>query len=269
VIRGVLDTTHPGTHHLFLRLAVPRDAKAARLAATWDSAVCALRDLGDTTEPWERRRDMQGRLAHDALVLAALQGVVAHSAEVPLDMLAVLAIDGGEASVDALIPHLDPALGERDARLEKLGLLRDRAKRVPALDTLFAEVESALAAYRRTSPALSLARAIGLDPPPDVLWFRFRIASNDRGTVAISRYEGNVRVDSREEPWFELWLSGTQDTRFDSAGSVVDELGIGACTAEGLPIYLATVARRLDFKWQPFIVHASTDRDRITKWLQP
>lgn len=267
VIRGVLGAEHPGTNHLFLRLAVPRDAKATPMKAAWQAAVRALHELGDTTAPWEERRAMQAKLAKNATVLAALQGLVAHSTEVPLDMLAVLAIDGGEASVDALIPHLDPALGERDARLEQLGLLRDRAKRVPALDALFGEVGTALADYRKASPVLALAKVIGLAQAPDVFWFRFRLASDDGARVAMSRYQGNVRVDSREEPWFECWLSGEQDTRFDDTRVVADGLGIGACKAEDLPRYLAFTANRLGFRWQPFFVHASAERERITEWL--
>ncbi|MEO8700347.1 MAG: hypothetical protein ABI867_09900 [Kofleriaceae bacterium] len=278
VIRGVLADSQPSSSHLFLRLAVPLD-EPAKIRRAWKAAVTALRDLYDSKDAWEsgKRAKLAAKLARDPRVLAGLQGLVANAAatDVTLEMLAVLAIDGSDTSVDALIPHLDPALGARTARLERLAQLRTCAKRTPALDTLFAEVDSAVVEYRKSSPALALATAIGGLGSLDVLWFQFMLMSVE-ATPRIPRVQGNVRIDSRETPWFTVWVSRVHDstertrdreTRFDDTHVVEDALEIGSCTASDLPAWLAVTAKRLYIEWQPFLVRTSADAKRLGAWL--
>jgi hypothetical protein len=93
-------------------------------------------------------------LAKNARVLEAIQGTVAHVKQPSDDMLAVLVADGSAASIDALVPHVG-----RDS-LELWKRLRTHAKRTPALDALFAEVEQALDDRVATSPANPLGAEI-------------------------------------------------------------------------------------------------------------
>ena len=279
VIRGVLDAMVPGHNHLFLRLAVFTEAKAADVKAAWTRAIGALHDLA-STEEWDTpaRRETLAALAGDPLVLYAVQGLVAHVAEVTLGMLAVLAIDGSDASVDALIPHLDPALGEGDARLEKLAMLRSCVKRTPVLDALFVELDAGLAARRSTSPALALGPVIGVGHH-DVLWFRFMLLSSERNGLNVPKVQGNVRIDSRDDPWFSVWVStvagshdrdGDRTTRFDERSIALDQLELGRCEPAELPLWLARVADQLEIQWQRFVpqsnLPAAHGRE-LSSWL--
>ena len=83
-----------------------------RLAARWTKALDALLDL-DTTYAWgsKERRAKLAAIARDPELLAAVQAV-AVGGEASLDMLAVLAIDGSEASADALLPVFTRAAKE-------------------------------------------------------------------------------------------------------------------------------------------------------------
>lgn len=273
VIRRVLAANVPGPTHLFLRLAVPADAKGPQLVRTWQRAVSAVHELVDTTHAWdsEPRRMQLAALAREPQLLHAIQGVVANLPDASLDMLAVLVADGSDASVDALIPHLDPALGERDARLERLAQLRSHARRTPPLDALFAELSEVLAAWRSTSPALAMAPLIGLGNLP-VLWFRVRLGGGDlyRGVDPI---QGSVRIDSRDDAWFQVSITRLEDdcsTSFDQRRVIEDRLELGRCAPDDLPAWLASAAKRLEISWDPFCALTDLDtrqRERIAAWL--
>jgi hypothetical protein len=261
---------------VFLKLAVPADAKAGVLKAAWQEAVEALRDLADTKHPidTETRRDQLTAIAKEPLLLHGIQGVAANTAEVPVEMLVVLAIDGTDASIDALIPHLDLALGSRDIRLERLATVRPFVRETPALATLFAELDAALAARRSTSPALAFGAAIAANKQP-TFWFSFLLHSNTRHEIGVPVIQGSVRIDSREEPWFRVEVSkvhGSPDrtkdqvTRFDET-QLVDELGLGRCDPAELPKWLAKAAKALAVQWNRFLVRTNVDPRRIDAWL--
>ena len=237
LVRGVLAappcTDSPG--HVFLQLAVRADAKATVLRTAWQQAVEALRQLADTKHPLDTdtRRSQLAAIAKTPPLLQAIQGVTANTTEVPVEMLVVLAIDGTDASVDALIPHLDLALGSRDVRLERLATVRPFVCATPALDALFAELDGALQARRSTSPALAFGTTLIAGELPQ-FWFWFLLMSSNRNETGLPAIQGSVRVDSREEPWFRVEVSRVhgspdrtkdQTTRFDVA-QLSDELGL-------------------------------------------
>jgi hypothetical protein len=240
---------------LLLRLAGPDG---------WVVAVEALRVLADTVHPWdsELRKEHLAALASEPVVLAAVQGVVANTADPPLAMLGVLALDGGDASIDALVPHL--SLGEIDQRLERLERLRGYAKATPALAALFAELATALAEHRKRSPALALAAELGL-APADTLSFYVLLQAVDQ------KARGSVRVDSREHPWFTVWVgSDAGATRFDEANLFEDTAKLGRCDPAGLPSWLARVAKKLGVVWQQFHVQTElpfAESQKIAQWL--
>ncbi len=274
LVRGVLaaPATLPG--HVFLKLAVT-DGNATALKTSWLAAVEALRELADTLHPLDApaRRAQLAAIATTPL-LSAIQGVAANTPEVPLEMLVVLALDGGDASLDALIPHLDLALGTRDARLERLAKIRPFANSTPALDALFTELDGALGARRSTSPALAFGEQLGLGRLPE-LWFSFQVFSTARNQAGVPRFQGFVRVDSREDRWFTVHLehvhpgvdrSKDRATRFDLSGGI-DELAIGHCTPLDLVIWLRSSAHKLKITWDRFLVRTNADATKISTWL--
>ena len=272
VIRGVLAAKSDGQNHLFLRLAVDDDGDDKKLARSWERAVQAIVDCSQL-DSWgsKTRRARTRALARNARVLEAIQGTVAHVKQPSDDMLAVLVADGSAASIDALVPHVG-----RD-NLELWKRLRTHAKRTPALDTLFAEVEQAFGDRVATSPANALGTVIGIGVV-DVLWFDASISSDERaGTVA--RYQGHVKVDSRDADWFGVAvvdISGVvtggrwKQTVFGSATISSDDLRLGRCDAAGVPAWLARAASSLGIAWEaPYLRTGlrGAKRDRIATWL--
>ena len=277
LIRGVLaaPVTHPA--QLFLQLAIPGDAKATVLKTAWQRAVRVLGELAETTHALDaepRRRQLEA-IAKSPL-LRAIQGFAANSSEVSIEMLVVLAIDGSDGSIDALIPHLDLALGSRDARLERLALLRPFARTTPALDALFVELDGALAGRRRDSPARAFATELGIDPGPQ-FYFSFRLMSVQLNELGVRRFQGSVHIDSRADAWFRVELCdvhGSADrtrdrtTRFDRT-SIEDQLSLGRCDAIALPTWLQEVATSLRFRWDRFLIACSDPaaRTALDEWL--
>lgn len=271
IIRGVLVAKSDGANHLFLRLAVDDEGDDKKLARSWERAVQAIVDCSQL-DSWgsKTRRARTRKLAKNARVLQAIQGTVAHLKEPSEDMLAVLVADGSTASIDALVPHLED-------NLELWSRLRTHAKRTPALDALFAEVEGALDKRAATSPALALGPVIGVGKV-DVLWFDASISSDERAG-SVARYQGRVKIDSREKDWFEVSIvdiSGMfgdgdwKQTEFTSAKIRTDELELGRCDAAGVPAWLAKAASKLGITWEaPYIRTGfrGTKRDQIAKWL--
>lgn len=275
VIRGVLDSTVEGAEHTFLRLATVTDAGDAALVASWQRALQALLDL-DLTYAWgsKQRRERFRSLAADPHLLAAIQGTVANTSDVRLDLLAVLVADGSAASLDALIPHLDAALVGRDARLDRLTALRTHAVHTPALDALFAEIEDTLEARQAASPALALGPVIGVGAV-EPLWFRASICSHE-ALHGAPRVQAHVNVDSREAAWFSVSVSVRRtmadfDHVWFDATEVRGELrGLGRCAPDELPRWLADVAARVQATFAEPRVSTGLrgkKRARIASWL--
>lgn len=268
VIRGVLAAKSDGPNHLFLRLAVDDEGDDKKLARSWERAVQAIVDCSQL-DSWgsKTRRARTRALAKNARVLQAIQGTVAHVKEPSDDMLAVLVADGSVASIDALVPHVS-----KD-NLELWKRLRTHAKRTPALDALFTEVEDALDDRAATSPAQALGPVIGVGRV-DSLWFDASISSDERaGTVA--RYQARVKIDSRDAEWFDVSIvdikgGDWRQTQFGSATIISDDLKLGRCDAAGVPAWLAKAASKLGIRWGAPYVRTGlrgTKRDQIAKWL--
>jgi hypothetical protein len=277
-IRGALAARHAHANHLFLRLAVDPDEATddAALAAAWGRAVQALVDT-DLTYAWgsRPRRERLRALARDPRMLAAIQGTVANSPEVRLDLLAVLVADGSEASLDALVPHLDPALVAQDIRLDRLQRLRGYAARTPHLDALFAALDAAFAARNAASPALALGPLIGVGEVA-LLWFRVAFGSRELTVSNVPRIQGSVEVDSRRARWLSVDVTRlTRQLEFETTwfgpAELDDALGLGRCEPAELPAWIARAARKLRVTWddEP---HVSSNlrgarRDAIVRWL--
>jgi hypothetical protein len=270
----------PGPHAVVLRDLVPLELDDAALEAAWGGALQALLDL-QTSYGWgskQKRAKLQA-LAAEPRLLGAVQAAAGACEEAPVDLLAVLAIDASEASVDALLPHVERAAREKDRGLDLLQRLRTHARSTPTLDALLARVEGLLEAREAASPALLLARELGFGEV-ETFWFFTLFGSTglDRSNVPV--YQVSLRVDSREADWLSVHVSGPvgmelriPGTSFGADAVHRDELGLGRCAASELPQWLARSARKLGVTWSLSQVDPSTSvrgkkRERLARWLR-
>jgi hypothetical protein len=278
LIRAVLQAKIDRPNHLFLRLAVPLTSKDPGLVKAWAHALDTLSSTaGGGAWGGAARRAKIAKLVADKPILAAIQGTVAHSDEVSLMWLAVLAADGSDASYDALVRHIDIAFTERDRRLDTLSRLSVHAARTPALDALLSEVDEALQDRNATSSALRLGPVIGIGKVEE-LWFTVRVESTTKASTGVPRIVGDVRIDSRSASWFSVSLTtvdprrldSSKDTSFDERGLHLDTLELGSCQPEELPGWLVKAAAKLKTTWEPFAPRSNLrgkKRDQIGRWL--
>ncbi|HEX4454313.1 MAG TPA: hypothetical protein VH143_25795 [Kofleriaceae bacterium] len=273
-VRELLTRDSNFARHMMLKLAVPLDCSDDELMQHWHRAAEASRGL-DLTYGWgsKQRKERFRELAADHEMLAAIQGAVAMHDSPPIDMLAVLVADGGDASIDALIPHLGGALESGDARVNWLRDLCTHAADTPRLNALFAELDATYTARNASSPALALGAIIGLGEL-DELWFDFGANSTKLDSFRASVVQGSVRVDSRTPNWFNVWVSSSGAKGFSGYGvdavPAVDRLGLGPCEPAQLPAWLANAAETLDVDWLPFAPMTNLrgkKRARLTEWL--
>jgi hypothetical protein len=270
VIRAVLARPREDAEHLFLRLAVDVDARPDEILRAWRRALGALAALDEHAFGSAPSRWRIGALARDPVILAAVQGAVANRARVGQRMLAVLVADGGAASLDALVPHVDAALVCRDGRLDKLAQLRRYAADKPVVQQVLAGVDRALAGRAAGSPALELVPLLDI-AEVRALWFDARLVSRET-RVSGPRAHGQVVVDSRKPEWFAVTIEAVtgERTRFTAKAVHEDRLKLGRCRATELPAWLARAATRLRITWREAQLRSSlrgTNRARLAAWL--
>ncbi|AKQ65377.1 hypothetical protein A176_002289 [Myxococcus hansupus] len=268
----------------FLREAVPVEAPDEAVQAAWTDALLGLLDL-DTTYGWgsKQRKAKFQALANNPVLLQAIQTAVVACEQVSLDMLAVLTVDASDASVDALIPHVERAVQSQGMELDRLEDLRKHARATPAMNELFARMEALLQSRRARSPALDLAKHLGF-AELDTFWFTESWGDafhGEEGGLMFRAYNGHIRVDSRNPVWFQVSLSRREvplsgdwsDTRFDNEKLHEDVLGVGACEPLQLPAWIARAARQLGTEWDfsespPRTNLRGKKRDRLAEWLR-
>jgi hypothetical protein len=275
-IRAFLTSESTVAAHVFLQLYVSADLSDVALRERWNLAKRVLVDLGTYTWGSKEKRAKFAALTTNPHVLAALQGAVARGGDVTLDMLGVLALDGGPASIDALLPHLDPALVSMDVRLELLKRLRAYAASTPTIQAILGEVDVTLAKRSAASPALELAPIIGLGELSE-LWFDFYLGSRELNTNRVPLIQGSVVVDSRSASWFDVSLARVEphrqddvSTRFTATGLIEDGLGVGRCDLLDLPRWLGEVAAGLGVEFNLGVLRTNlrgARRARLSSWL--
>ncbi len=280
VIRGLLSRLEEVTNpvSIFIRVYV---AGEADVADAWERAMFRLLSL-DTTYAWgskQKRSKLEG-LAAERRVVEAVQASVVNSELARMDALAVLAIEASEASVDALMPHYERAAREKDFALDRLQNLKKYASKTPAMVQMTARVDAMVGERNAASPALDFAAAIGLGTMTK-FWFDQFLASDLLGRNGVPMYQGALHLDSGQLHWFSVNLSkpnpGQPDqiiqTRFGTKGNASDGLGIGLCTSEELPTWLAAAGKKLKCGWDfaygaPRTNLRGAKRERMTQWLQ-
>ncbi|NMO19626.1 hypothetical protein HPC49_48365 [Pyxidicoccus fallax] len=268
-------------HSFIVREYVRRDAGEDVLVTDWDEAMQVLLDL-QTTYAWgsKQKKAKFQALAGRPRVLQALQAAAVACEQVSLDLLAVLAVDASEASLDALIPHVERAVTQQNWELDRLQDLRTHARSTPVMDDLFSRMEALLTARRARSPALALAQELGFGEP-EAFWFRAHFSCAVSDGVPAYRYQGHISVDSRAATWFSISLSDTgprdilqsQSTSFNSEKVNRDDLGLGTCQPAAFATWLAAAAERFRIRWNFDGMSLTTSlrgkkRDQLERWLR-
>jgi hypothetical protein len=252
VVRAVLQDLEPWSHtvtksardgerrkaaSVFLRVAVD-DTTDEALLATWRTAVNALK-VFESQYAWgskEKAAKLMELRKNERLVEAARAAAVG-STVVPLELLAVLALEGSEMSADAMLPHVERALKD-EAQLEPLSRLSRYAAKTKAMTSLMALIDGRLNAARTSAPANDLAKALGIASGN-----RFRVEVRVAGT-------GNrffwISIDSdRPGPAFCGGVGGER-----TSTQLHHEDGSTECSLVELPAYLRQAAKKLDTTWE-------------------
>lgn len=283
VIRACLELLEADRrpHAFILREYVRREAKDDVLAVDWDEALQVLLGL-ETTYAWgsKQKRAKFQALADQPRVLQALQTAAVACEQVSLDLLAVLAADGSEASLDALIPHIERAVRQQDWELDRLQDLRTHARSTPVMDDLFSRMKALFEARQARSPALGLAKALGFGEL-DAFWFQVHISSPEFDGAPAYMHQVHLSVDSRSATWFHVSLSASnpadmlrpRSTSFNSDKVYCDDLGLGTCVPSDFPAWLAASAERLRTRWNFDQLSLGTSlrgkkRNQLERWLR-
>jgi hypothetical protein len=193
--------------------------------------------------------------------------------DAPIEMLAALAVDGSESSLDALLPHFDRAMRRRDDGLNRLATLRAHAAPVAALAALLDDVDRLIAEREATSPALAFARAIGLEVRSLAFDVILDSVEEEDGRP---RVEGLLWVDSRRAAWLGCAVrrpGRRGETAWTTDGVVEDALGLGACEPTDIPAWLERAAARLGVAFRGGLEPRAPslrgrDRERLAAWLR-
>ncbi|MBL8915262.1 MAG: hypothetical protein JNM17_31450 [Archangium sp.] len=238
---------------IFLREAVDADLPDAALRKAWATALVALLDLG-LTYAWgsKQRKAKLKALAQQPVVLRAVQAAVVASEDPPIDMLAVLAIDASDASIDALMPTY--AKGDTDSRLE---LLAVHATKNAAMTALLESVTRRREKKEEASSASQFfTKLLGVDPPLKSVKFSISLNCEESRTGNVPLYQGSLTVDSQWDAWWAMHLTRVdaamkmETTRFgmdDTHSS--DELKLGFCSIEDFPGWVAKAEKKLKVTW--------------------
>ena len=261
---------------LITTLLVDGAANDEELARAWARALKVILEL-NLSSTWgsKKRRETFAALAREADVLEALRAIAVSGGVPSLDVLAVLAADGSAASIDALLPELDAAIGD-GPRLLQLTRLRKHANLdAPAMRALIDELDTRLEERSEKSPALSLATSIGV-AVKDVFWLRASVSSTLLNGSNVSRYQGHLNIDSRRARWYQVNMVKVSldrakrlETRFDARGLADDGLRLGSCEPHQLPTWLGSAATTLGVEWRLNVSSSvrGKKRTQLADWL--
>lgn len=222
---------------LFLHAAVD-GSDDARLSTTWRDAVNALK-VFESQYAWGSK-EKSARLKEvqrNPRLVEACRAASVGAQRVPLELLAVLAMEGSEAAVDALLPQVERALREQ-ANLEGLSLLARYAAPTRPMTALVTLLETTRTQTHHRSPVLALARRLGIDSGE-----RFRVevsvSATPRGRLALT-------VDSQSPgAGFSGWVS--KDVARPT--SFVTGPGECVCALDDLPGWVARWAEQNGVRW--------------------
>lgn len=261
---------------IFLREAVDAGLDDAALASAWVAALRALLDLS-LTYGWgsKQRKARFKALAAQPTVVRAVQAAVVGTNDPTIDMLAVLAVDASEGSIDALLPVF--AKGGADSRLEQLAV---HATRNAAMTAMLETVSARRAKKEAASSAVAFTSTLlGLDPPLKSVHFRISLSCAESETGGVPLYQGSLSVDSRWDAWWSVHLTrvdrsmSMKSTHFGASGEDrADDLRVGTSQAiEELPAWVARAQKKLKITWNRGALVSGSVRGKkralLEQWL--
>lgn len=278
IVNAILDILRaepPSLVSVFLLSALDETAPER----DWVAAAEALSSLYSTLS-WGSapRRASFKRLAKGRF-LPAFQAVAVAIADVPTELLTVLAADGSEASVDALMPHFQRAATQKDSALDQLERVKTHAAKTKSIASLLAAVDRLMSERNVASPALAFGRSLGFE---DVETFQlhFGVWSNQLTGGGVPLYQCHADFDSTNETWFRVSVSKIDhdDMRgslyFTNDGSDFEDplkLGVSACSPAELPQWFAALGKKLKVGWDISIWNSNLrgkKRDKALAWMR-
>jgi hypothetical protein len=223
---------------IFLKQAVPRSLDDVALGERWGEAAQALFNLQSYTFGSKQRRANLEAIARNPVLMEAAQAAAVGNGEhFDMELFALLALEGSDASVDALLPHFHRAM-TTEAGLEQIEILARHAKKTPSMQAMLQQSHATLDERSQTSPALLLARHLGFGELKQ-LSFTVRLASTALTWSNAPVVQGSVEVDSRASRWLYVWFqSDGKKTAFNELTQQQDGHGVGRATLLELPAYL-------------------------------
>lgn len=260
---------------IFLREAVDADLPDVALTKAWVTALLALLDLS-LTYAWgsKQRKAKLKALAQQPVVVRAVQAAVVASEAPPIDMLAVLAIDASEASIDALMPTY--ARGDTDSRLEMLAV---HATKNAAMTALLESVTSRREKKEEASSATQFfSTLLGVTPPLKSVKFMLYLSCAESRTGNVPLYQGSLSVDSKWDSWWALHLTRVdgsmkmETTNFGASDKHSrDDLKLGSCSIDEFPAWVAKTEKKLKITWNRKALVSGPirgkKRDQLVDWM--
>ncbi|HZI13195.1 MAG TPA: hypothetical protein VE153_22635, partial [Myxococcus sp.] len=264
VLAGLEGATRP--HAVFLRVCLQHHLEDRGPTAAWERALGYLLAVEDCLPlPVWRSDDQLKLLASYPAILQAVQTAAVVSERITRTMADILFHEGSEASLDAVIAQVERAVQAGDERLDEIQRACTSAFSSPVAQAVSPRIYAALKEREARSPALRLGRELGFGPL-EHFWFDATIKSS----ASKARYEVSLGVASRKVSWLEVLtkehLNAQGEYRwqlsyFDGTVCHQDDLGLGTCTPEELPQWLARAAARLQVQWDFRTMHVSTSLD--------
>lgn len=238
--RTARNVTEPGRHFLaaavFLLAYVDDRKNDEALEARWRDAMAQLDGMNAYSIGSKKKRLEKLRsIARDADALAAWQAAAVGSGWLPDPLIMVLLCDGSQASVDALLPHVERALKSPE-RLAQFLPFREIATK--GATEVFAVIDRSA----QERPIIELAKRLGLLRDGRVR-VRLKIP-----TVEQTHAETwiSVELDSNEEPTLQVVLAKEHRTR-NSVSTHGTQLRLK--TIESAPAAIAKAAKQEGVTW--------------------
>jgi hypothetical protein len=277
VIRAMMEKIGGHLHRasLFLVTTVSTELPDDELKVAWAQSLLALLDMNTSYDWGSKQRLAKLRaLAKSPLWVRGIQTAVVGIKNPSLDMLAVLAIDGSDESVDALIPHFDASQKDKSQWLDSLMSIEKFAK-TPALKSMMALAKQTLQERNDSSPALTFARELGFtgNPFEADTW----LGSIELNRNNVQKYQGSIQINSTSPSWFSVHVSHVRPdskweaTSFGAEKLVHDHLNLGRCDPKDLPQWLRDAQEKLKIKWntesEPRGTLRGKKRTQFADWL--
>lgn len=210
--------------------------------------LCEVQRIDDT----KRNRGRVATLKQDAVLLEAARATVARHGIDAQQLVAVLAHDGSEDSVDVLLDTVQQALAKRDERLDGLEKWLVPFARGTGMAAVVAALRSAMAERGAASPLLALLSRFGAKGTQLSLSVHVRSREVYRGLARRASF--SVALDSHHLPGARASVSrdrlSSGVTSWADGHVKQDELGLGGpSSADDLPRWLAVAAKKLGVTW--------------------